>query len=101
MKINETSITIDKEAHKRLTTDSAFQRTMNIVAMMDQLTCELQNEILMAMGLNEQQRQREIAKLSNVRADSLRTSLPSMPNFDSTVIDVFYGIDNPSEDSGS
>ena len=81
---------IDRDTIDRLTQGTPFQRSMNMVAMIDELLSEFDADFAKAAGLNRNQRRAYKKAMKKSRAAGLRANIPPMANFDPSAIDVFY-----------
>jgi len=86
----QNSIIIDADTIDRLTTGTAFQRSMNAVANMDAILCESQADMLKLIGIPKQLQKAMLRKMKKDRERAIRENMPDIEGFDRSVIDVFY-----------
>lgn len=82
-------VTVDQETVNRLTKGTPFQRSMNLVAMLDEVLSEMDAEFAKSAGLNPEQRRAMAERMRKSRAEYLRNNPPPMPDFDPAAIDVY------------
>ena len=81
------SCNIDAETYKRLTTGTDFQRSMNVLGMMDQIGYEMACDAVAAAGLTGPAREALLKKMRQSRMQQLLKTPP--PGIDRDALEVF------------
>jgi len=78
---------VDHETYRRLTQGTAFQQSINLLAMLNQILDDAYKAELASMNLTPKEHQQALRKLAIFRDDFLRLNPP--PGIDSDALHIF------------
>jgi hypothetical protein len=80
-------VTIDRDAYKRLTQGTEFQRSINVLTLIDNIGAEMALDFAKAAGLTGLAKKSFLKKLQKERLKGLRKNPP--PGIDPGALEVF------------
>jgi hypothetical protein len=81
------TVSVDSDTLRRLTQDTAFQRGINGLAILDALMAEMDRDIVAALNIPKKQHKRFLKEMAKKRREILKKAHP--PGIDADALKVF------------